>query len=139
FKSTIKYIAFTGEEQGLFGSNHYADAALAAGDSIIAVVILDMTAWRNLNHKIDIEGEAAWLPLMNVMNDACTQYTTLATDLVLNSFGSDHVPFQDNNYSAFLAIEDEYEDYPCYHQTCDTTGMNQEVIGSDVAKACLAT
>src|SRR6185436_17514707 len=64
FKSTIKYIAFTGEEQGLFGSNHYADAALARGDSIKGVVILDMTAWRNLNHKIDIEGETAWLPLM---------------------------------------------------------------------------
>ena len=139
FKNTIKYIAFTGEEQGLFGSNYNADAALARGDSIIAVVILDMTAWRNLNHKIDIEGEAAWLPLMNVMNDACTQYTTLATDLVLNSFGSDHVPYQDNNYSAFLAIEDEYESYPCYHQTCDTTGWNQEVIGADVMKACLAT
>jgi len=31
FKNTIKFIAFTGEEQGLFGSEHYANAAAAAG------------------------------------------------------------------------------------------------------------
>ncbi|NOT33217.1 MAG: M20/M25/M40 family metallo-hydrolase [Candidatus Eisenbacteria bacterium] len=139
FKNTIKFIAFTGEEQGLFGSEHYADAAAARGDSIVGVVIFDMIGWRNLNHKIDIEGESAWLPLMNVMNDACAQYTTLAADLVLFSFGSDHVPFQDNNFPAFLAIEDEYEDFPCYHQTCDTTGWNQTAIQSDVVRAGLAT
>jgi len=139
FKNTIKFIAFTGEEQGLYGSEHYANAAQANGDSIVAVVIFDMIGWKNLNYKIDIEGESAWLPLMNVMNDACAQFTTLQTDLVLNSFGSDHVPFQDNNYPAFLAIEDEYDDYPCYHQTCDTTGWNQAAIQADVVRAGLAT
>ena len=32
-------------------------------------------------NKIDIEGETAYLPLMNVMNDACAQYTSIATNL----------------------------------------------------------
>ena len=45
---------------------------------------------------------------MNVMKDACAQYTTLATNIVLGSWGSDHVPFQNAGYSAFLAIENEY-------------------------------
>lgn len=33
-EATIKFIAFTGEEQGLFGSEHYAGVAAANGDTI---------------------------------------------------------------------------------------------------------
>jgi hypothetical protein len=139
FRSTIRFIAFTGEEQGIYGSAHYADAALARGDSIDAAVIYDMIAWHNALFQIDIEGEPAWLPVMNVMNDACARYTSLATQIKLSSWGSDHVSFQDDGYPSFLAIESEYESYPCYHQTCDTTGMNQPALGAEVAKAGLAT
>lgn len=139
FQNTIRLIAFTGEEQGLYGSAHYANAAAARGDTILGAVILDMTAWHNALYQIDIEGETAWLPVMNVMNDACARYTSLATQIQLTSWGSDHVSFQDVGYPAFLAIESEYDAYPCYHQTCDTTGWNQPAFGADVAKACLAT
>lgn len=139
FRNTVKFIAFTGEEQGLHGSQHYADAAAARGDSIVAVVIYDMIGWKDAIHGIDIEGETAWLPLMNVMSDACARYTSIAPTLVLNSWGSDHVPFQDNGFPAFLAIEKEYPDYPCYHQTCDTTGWNQPDFGAETIRAGLAT
>ncbi len=139
FRNTIKFIAFTGEEQGLYGSQHYAQAAAARGDSILGAVIFDMIAWKNALYQIDIEGETAWLPIMNVMNDACSRYTGLATQIQLVSWGSDHVPFQDAGYPSFLAIESEYEDYPCYHQTCDSTGWNQAVLGVDVCRASLAT
>ncbi len=139
FKNTIRFIAFTGEEQGLYGSAHYANAAAARGDTIIGAVILDMTAWYGTRYQLDIEGETAWLPIMNVMNDACARYTSLATQIQLTSWGSDHVSFQDVGYPSFLAIESDYDAYPCYHQTCDTTGWNTAAFGGDVAKACLAT
>jgi len=139
FRSTIRFIAFTGEEQGLYGSIHYADQARARGDLIDGVVIFDMIGWKNALNQIDIEGEAAWLPLMNVMNDACSQYTNLDTQIQLVSFGSDHVPFQDEGYSAFLAIESEYPSFPCYHKTCDSTGWNLPDFTADVTRAGLAT
>lgn len=139
FRSTIRFIAFTGEEQGLFGSTHYANAASARGDLIDGVVIFDMIGWHNAQNRIDIEGETAWLPIMNVMDDACARYTNLDTQIQLFSFGSDHVPFQDEGFPAFLAIETEYDDFPCYHQTCDTTGWNQPDFTADVVRAGLAT
>lgn len=139
FENTIRFVAFTGEEQGLHGSQHYANAALARGDSIVGVVIFDMIAWKAGLNQIDIEGETAWLPIMNVMRDACARYTGVGTTLVLNSWGSDHVPFQDVGYPAFLAIESDYPTFPCYHQTCDTTGWNQAAFGADVMRGALAT
>jgi hypothetical protein len=139
FRSTIRFIAFTGEEQGLYGSTHYASAAAARGDLIDGAVIFDMIGWKNALNQIDIEGGTSWLPIMNVMNDACARYTGLATQIQLFSFGSDHVPFQNQGFPAFLAIETEYNDYPCYHQTCDTTGWNQPVFTADVVRAGLAT
>lgn len=139
FESTIVFIAFTGEEQGLFGSEHYAAAADAAGDDIRGVVTCDMVAWWNNNYEIDIEGENEYKPLMQVMDDACSEYTGLATTQVFGSWGSDHVPFQDHGFPAFLAIEEEYDSYPCYHRACDTTGWNDGNFGVDVTRACLAT
>jgi len=139
FKSTIRFIAFTGEEQGLYGSAHYAQAAAARGDSIKGAVITDMIAWHSALYQIDIEGQTPWLPLMTVMQDACTAYTTVATQLQFNSFGSDHVSFQNQGFPSFLAIETEYDLYPCYHQTCDTTGRNQMGFGVEVTRACMAT
>lgn len=139
FRSTIRFIAFTGEEQGLYGSEHYAAAAAARGDLIDGVVIFDMIGWRDALNQIDIEGESAWLPVMNVMDDACARYTSLDTQIQLFSFGSDHVPFQDEGFPAFLAIESEYPDFPCYHQLCDTTGWNLPGFTADVVKAGLAT
>ncbi len=139
FRSTIRFIAFTGEEQGLYGSSHYATAAAARGDLIDGVVIFDMIGWKNALSRIDIEGETAWLPIMNVMDDACALYTSLDTQIQLASSGSDHVPFQNEGFPAFLAIESEYPSYPCYHRTCDTTGWNLPDFTAEVTRAGLAT
>src|SRR5437867_3208262 len=40
-KRTIRFVLFTGEEQGLIGSRKYAEAHAAAADSIQAVIVLD--------------------------------------------------------------------------------------------------
>src|SRR5213082_1073905 len=40
-KRTIRFVLFTGEEQGLMGSRKYAEAHAAEADSIQAVIVLD--------------------------------------------------------------------------------------------------
>ncbi|MCI0691625.1 M20/M25/M40 family metallo-hydrolase [candidate division KSB1 bacterium] len=42
FEATILFVAFTGEEQGLFGSRHYAAAARQRGDNLIAMATNDI-------------------------------------------------------------------------------------------------
>lgn len=42
FDATLLFIVFAGEEQGLFGSRHYAAQARARGDQIIAMVTNDV-------------------------------------------------------------------------------------------------
>nr|MBP7688686.1 M20/M25/M40 family metallo-hydrolase [Thermoflexales bacterium] len=37
FERTVRFVLFTGEEQGLCGSGAYADTVFAAGDNIVAV------------------------------------------------------------------------------------------------------
>ncbi len=45
FNLTIKFMAFSGEEQGLKGSAHYVSGAYSAGENITAVINLDMIAY----------------------------------------------------------------------------------------------
>jgi len=139
FNSTIKFICFTGEEQGLYGSTKNASNAAARGDSIFGVVNMDMIGWVGTTYKVTIEGQVAWESLMTVMDDACARYTPLATEKTYYSFGSDHVPYQTRGYAAFLAIEDEYDSYPCYHQTCDTAANVSRDQSADIIRAGVAT
>jgi hypothetical protein len=139
FRSTIRFIAFTGEEQGLVGSGHYAQMAAAAGDSILGVINCDMISWWGSRYRVDIEGRTIAAPIMQVMDDACRTYTGLATNLLYNAWGSDHVPFLNQGFPAFLAIESDYASYPCYHKTCDSAGQNLAGFGVEVTRASLAT
>ena len=88
-----------------------------------------MIAWWGFRHRIDIEGELFADPFLQVMKDACTTYTGLNTKIVHGAWGSDHVPFLNRNFPAFLAIEKDWGVYPCYHQTCDTVDQNDADIG----------
>ncbi|MFH1680156.1 MAG: M20/M25/M40 family metallo-hydrolase [Candidatus Eisenbacteria bacterium] len=138
FRSTIRFIAFTGEEQGLQGSRHYAHEAALRGDSILGVVNCDMVAWYETEYRVDIRGGAPWTWLMQIVGDACAEYTGLETQLLYSGGGSDHVSFQQEGYAAVCAIESEASLYPCYHKSCDKTDRNDGVFGSDVTRACLA-
>jgi hypothetical protein len=42
FEATLLFVAFTGEEQGLFGSRHYAQVARQRGDNLIAMATNDI-------------------------------------------------------------------------------------------------
>jgi hypothetical protein len=139
FHATLRFVAFTGEEQGLLGSDHYAALVAASPDSILGVVNLDMIAYWATRRRIDIEGEPFCAPIMQVMQDACLRYTALSTVFVYDPWGSDHVSFSDRNMPAFLAIESDWDQYPCYHKTCDTWEKNLGGFGSEVARASIAT
>lgn len=139
FESTIELVLFSGEEQGLWGSEAYVADALAAGRDIRSAVTFDMISYYDGRYGVLIEGETAWTPLMSVMSDAVAAYTDLGQELSFFSFGSDHVSFQDAGIPAILAIDLDWDVYPYYHRTTDTFEHVIPDFGIQIARAGAAT
>ena len=120
---TVRFIAFSAEEWGLWGSRAYATAARAAGERILGVINLDMIAYADAlpeDLQIIVNESSGWMADLYLA--AAANYGILGgTKTVDASFVySDHGPFWDSGYPALLAIEDEPLTNPYYHKTTDT-------------------
>ncbi len=149
---TMRFIAFTGEEQGLWGSDAYARDARARGDDIRGVINVDMIAWDSNNDRhaeIHAGTRADSNTLADTFFDTVTGYginlvptrlTTTATNR------SDHASFWTYNYPAFLTIEEFNGDFNTgYHTIADrqncgggTCGYNPDYFTS-YSKAIIGT
>jgi Zn-dependent M28 family amino/carboxypeptidase len=129
FDRTLRFVLFTGEEQGLCGSEAYAAAVSAAGDNIVAVYNLDMIAWDGMGgptlrlhtRTTGQAGYAADLAIAGVFTNVVSAYG-LGGSLtpIISADGedaSDHASFWDKNYPAILAIEDDVDDFNDYYHT----------------------
>lgn len=141
---TIHFILFAGEEQGLLGSEHYATEADNLNLDIKAHLTMDMIAYNDpAGADLWIEGfhqgtSSVWL--MNQLDVNARTYCGLTTYLYPSEgWGSDHVPFHEHGYPSVLAIENEYDSYPCYHQTCDTVDKLHAGLMRKIAGAVLVT
>ncbi|HEY8258378.1 MAG TPA: M20/M25/M40 family metallo-hydrolase [Gemmatimonadales bacterium] len=89
-KRTIRFILFSGEEQGLLGSRAYAAAHAAEADSIQAVLVLDngtgAITGQALQGRTDLE--RLWAELL-------VPVTSLGADSIraAGKFGTDHLSF----------------------------------------------
>ena len=120
---TVRFIAFSAEEWGLWGSRDYAAKARNAGESIIGVINLDMIAYADAmpeDLEVIVNGPSEWLAERLVA--AASVYADLAANKIVDAsfVYSDHSPFWDRGYRALLAIEDNPLQNPYYHQTTDT-------------------
>ncbi len=141
FDRSVQFVLFDCEEQGLNGSEHFVDEAIAAGRVIVSAITADMVTYYSSHYGVLIEGETEWEALMSVMEDAVADYTTLSSRKDYYSWGSDHVPFQQAGIPAFLAIDWDWGSYPHYHQTSDTWANVAATahIGYEISQACAAT
>jgi hypothetical protein len=125
FNHTIKFVAFSGEEQGLLGSRVYASTAADEGWNIIGVLNADMISYAQTttdgNRLLVFQNEASeWL--YNYTYDISLEYYDY---ILLNklenggfTWGSDHYYFWDNGYDALFYFE--YTETPYYHSSGDT-------------------
>ena len=122
-KYTIIYALWDEEEQGLVGSNYYAQQAALAGDSIMGVINMDMTAYDSDNDnvvEIHVRPIANSLALKDKMIEVNTNYTIGLTTSVQNpgTTASDQAAFWNNNYGALLLIEEYYGgDFNAYYHS----------------------
>ena len=145
FNHTLRFICFGGEEQGLYGSAHYASQASSAGDDILGVINLDMVLYAPPGDDI------LWVPyntqshgLALAMEAICDTYVPALN--VNIEYGpsmtySDHASFWNNGYAALLAIEKEVYSNPYYHQTTDLLANYIEYFpfATNSIKGALAT
>jgi hypothetical protein len=141
FDFTVKLIAFSAEEWGLYGSRHYAQDARQRGESILGVINLDMIGFADrVPEDLDliVNDRSDWLGNRYVA--AAGRYAPLDILKAINASvtGSDHSPFWDQGYSALLGIEDVPLTNPSYHRPTDTIDTLNLDFAAAVTRASLA-
>jgi hypothetical protein len=129
FARTLRFVLFTGEEQGLLGSYPYAKKVAADGDHIVAVLNMDMIAWdqkggpvlRLHTRTASNPGHPGDRAIAELFIDVVGLYGLgAALKPVIDADGisaSDHASFWGRGFSAILAIEDDADDFNAYYHT----------------------
>lgn len=142
FNRTIRFIAFSGEEEGLRGSQAYAQQVAAMGESIVGVINLDMIGYvYSAPGDLEVIGNTASESLVDLFIDSSETYTTLSTNRLINGSitASDHASFWVQGYPALLGIEDYPVRYPHYHTIQDTVDKVTPEFMTESVKAAVAT
>jgi hypothetical protein len=121
FSHTVKFVAFSGEEQGLIGSSIYASEAQSLGTNIKEVLNADMIGYAETyedQHTIEIHGSGTIASYSQQISDEYPGLIDLTVIPHGPSGNSDHYPFIQNGYDA--AMYHEYHFNPYYHSSQDT-------------------
>jgi hypothetical protein len=128
FDCTIVFVAFSGEETGLQGSEAYASEAATRGDDIIAMVAVDMIGYVAAQDAIDLDiitnTSSRWL--RDRAFDAAALYVPefSLVDGRLVGGTSDHASFWRHGFDAIMFFEDSYSYTPYIHTENDVVGLS---------------
>jgi Zn-dependent M28 family amino/carboxypeptidase len=153
FQRTVRFVFFTGEEQGLYGSDRYASKVVADGDNLVAVYNMDMIAWddvggptlRIYTRMSNNPGYDGDMVIANTFVDVVNTYAldTVLTPIITSEGGnwSDHASFWDEGFPAVCAIEDDYDDWngDNYHTANDTISTLNFTYLTNYIRASIGT
>ena len=151
FTRTIRFVFFTGEEQGLYGSAVYSDLVYGNGDNIVGVLNMDMISYdSDANPYLRLHtrtssnpGYSGDLAIANTFIDVVNAYSLSGLSPLITSDGesrSDHSSFWSNGYNGILGIEDHINDEtPYYHTTSDTYLTLNYTYFANFVKAAVGT
>ncbi len=116
-RRTIRFILFSGEEQGLLGSWHYALAHRAELDKIRAVVVFDSGIGRVTGYSLTGRGdiEDGVREILKPLNSWDITHHTLDGDI-----GTDNWDFLLEGVPTLVAEQEEANYLPNYHAASDT-------------------
>ncbi|MAF13133.1 hypothetical protein CMK11_21990 [Candidatus Poribacteria bacterium] len=146
FEFTVRFVLFSGEELGLFGSRHFARAAREGGEDIVGVINMDM-----IGHDADgvfdlhvvANHQSEWLlreaeATVRQFDTSLTLFPKIDPDIVF----SDHAPFWGQGYSALVFSEEDALDTPefspVYHMSEDTPDSINIAYASETASVIAA-
>ena len=119
---TIRFVTFSGEEEGLLGSYQYVSAAKESDMNIVAVLNADMIGYTHTeegreNVVVYRRDNSDW-----IANMAATVSAEYSLGLTVQEYSagasSDHWPFLQYGYDAVFFHEYEFNEY--YHSEGDT-------------------
>ncbi len=116
-KRTIRFVLFSGEEEGLLGSKAYEEARKSEMPKVSAVLIMDIGTGRfkgiALQGRDDVRPTMA--AVLSPLNDLGLQDINLR-----NQGGTDHLSFLPDGIAAFSFIQDPVEYGKTHHSQSDT-------------------
>jgi carboxypeptidase Q len=116
-KRTIRFVLFTGEEQGLYGSEEYVKAHQKELEKISAVLVHDTGTGRVLT--IGLHDNYQDRELVDQVLAPLHELKLLEPS-VARSYGTDHLPFDNVGVPAFYCIQDLAEYRLTHHSQSDT-------------------
>lgn len=143
FNHTIRFVAFSGEEQGLYGSGFYVQEAVENNDNIVAALNIDMIGFALSEEDESIielyeDDESQWLADYTVdVSQEYNQYFNLEIMLSGYSWGSDHYRFWEAGYNAIFYAEYNFNDY--YHSSEDVIENMNIPYATRTTKLIVAT
>jgi hypothetical protein len=123
-RHTVRFVAFDGEEQGLYGSYYYVQETINNNENIVAVLNLDMIGYAtepSFEKKVRVfqDEESQWLVNYTInVSQEYEEYIDLEILPSGYSWGSDHYYFWQAGYNAIFYAEYDWNDY--YHSPEDT-------------------
>ena len=146
----LRFVAFDGEEIGLIGSRYHARQAVQRGESIAAVINLDMIGynWKTNLLQIAVDQSSHWLSKAFQISNQWYDLGFLLDIVVDPMFvDSDHQPFWAAGYSAVTLIESTtpwrdgkgYDANPFFHTQQDTVDKLNIRLIEKVTKLTLVT
>jgi predicted GH43/DUF377 family glycosyl hydrolase len=148
FNRTLVFCAFSGEEQGLFGSKAYTLKLQQSGAAVEGALCLDMIAYNPAPGTADmrIRGNAASMDLAYFVHNVSEKYPNVGINgsaIFNNAVNSDHAAFWTWGWDAVLMIEKSMDALgnPNYHKTTDNIdylNLTYAANGTQLAIACAA-
>ena len=147
---TVRFIAFGGEELGLYGSARSASNSRTNHEDIVAMLNTDMNAYLapGDTRSCDFITNNSDYNLINFCQAAGALYVPnyVSRQGVLGGGSSDHASYYAEGYSAVFFFEDTGQYSPYIHTTSDTVGTSandwtlaemicQNVLAAAVSKA----
>ncbi len=131
-RRTIRFVLFTGEEQGEFGSRTYVKAHATEIPNIQAVLVHDLGGGKPLGFTVDDRKDL--LPYIAEAADPSASLGVKEFPLHL-SYGSDHSSFIAEGVPGFMLIQDteEYFRSTVHSQTDTFDHVNQKEYLSSIA------
>jgi hypothetical protein len=150
-RRTVAFVAFSGEEEGLWGSKHFVKSHVQAGKlgNLKGAIIMDQVGYsgrKGKDHKCILE---TTLPksdevssLVDTLAHSVKKEPSMKGFYVnWHGFGSDHIPFRDAGFPSTLLIEsdDEYYADNYAHSARDTFSNVDCDFGSTMGRVALRT
>lgn len=144
FDHTIRFVLFSGEEQGIHGSYYYALDAAKNKDNIVAVLNIDMTGYAT-----NIEDGNSVLLFENIRSQWISEKSVEVNAKYHNHINlevkikrmladcSDHFCFWQNGYDAIFYYEAKMN--PDYHTPQDNLDTVNITYATKIARLSLAT